>query len=54
MEQSKAGQCVFRKIVDRKANVMTCVYIDDLVTATIKGTSEAFHGQLTEGFFNDV
>lgn len=40
--------------MDRKANVRACVYIVDLVTARIKEASEAFHGQLAEGFLNDV
>ena len=56
MEQSKAGPCVFRTVVDGEVTLIVCVHVDDLaVTAKSKETFDAFYAQLKEEFLvNDM
>ena len=51
MKQSKAGPCVFRKVVDGEVTLIVYVHVDDLaVTAKGKETFDDFHAQLKEEF----
>ena len=51
MEQSKAGPCAFRKVVDGEVSFIVCVHVDDLVVAAKdKEAFDAFYGQLLEEF----
>ena len=44
MEKSKAGWCVFRKVVDGEVTHMVCVHVDDLaVTTKDKQTFDTFY-----------
>ena len=51
MEQSKAGPCVFRKVVDGEVTLIICVNVDDLAaTAKDKDTFDVLHAQVKDKF----
>ena len=55
MKQSKAGLCVFRKVVDEEVTLIVCIHVDDLLIALAakdkdKDTLDDFYVQLKEEF----
>ena len=51
MEQSKAGPCVFCKVVDGEVTLIVCFHVDSLaVIVKNKGTFDEFYAQLKEEY----
>ena len=50
MEQYRADQCVYRKIVEGVVKLILVVHVDDVVVSGEKETCEELHHTLNENF----
>lgn len=50
MEKSKAGSCIFRKMVDNQVSLMVGVHVDGIIVSGEKGVCVALFDELKERF----